>query len=193
ANAPYTYAWAEAAVCSEFCTPADIPNQNDGYKACGGLNHVMTVWRNFDPNTSYKICNRVSGKCLDAPSTTDQSAVVQKSYAARTSQKWQIVQISPKKYKVVNKSSGKVLSVFQKNTADGTAIVQANYVSGAPDQLWSFTSMANATGFHAISPVSKSTSVVSLPSASSTGEDQAVQQWSWTSASHSQWSISLAN
>jgi hypothetical protein len=93
---------------------------------------------------------------------------------------------------VINRNSGKVLSVFQKQTTNGTPIVQTKYVSGT-EQLWSFTSMKNATGFHAISPVMKSTSVLSLPNASATGDGQAVQEWSWNSASHMQWTIALAN
>jgi hypothetical protein len=191
-NAPYTYAWPEAKVCANFCTPMDIPYQNDGYKACAGLNHVITVWRNFDPNTSYKICNRSSGKCLDSTTTTEGGAVVQNTYRSTKGQKWQIVQMSPKQYKVINRNSGKVLSVFQKQTANGTPIVQTKYVSGT-EQLWSFTSMKNSTGFHAISPVMKSTSVLSLPNGSATGEGQAVEEWSWNSASYMQWSIALAN
>jgi hypothetical protein len=82
--------------------------------------------------------------------------------------------------------------VYKKGTADGTAIVQTTYLAGT-EQLWSFTSMADATGFHAISPVSKSTSVLSLPSATSTGAGQAVQEWTWSSANYMQWSIALAN
>ena len=45
--------------------PPTFPNNNDGYKSCAGFNHVVTVWRNFDPNTDYKVCARSSGKCLD--------------------------------------------------------------------------------------------------------------------------------
>jgi hypothetical protein len=86
-----------------------------------------------------------------------------------------------------------VLAVLQKKTADGTAIVQTTFASGT-EQLWSFTSMGDATGFHAISPLSKPTSVMSLPSASKTDADQAVQEWTWkTGTNYMQWSIGLAN
>lgn len=192
ANAPYTYAWAEAKVCKSFCTEADIPNQHDGYKACGGLNHVITVWRNFDPNTSYKICNRASGKCLDSTATTESLEMVQNTYRGTTGQKWQILQVSPKQYKVINKLSGKALSVFQKKTTNGTSIVQTAFTSGATEKLWSFTSMGDASGFHAISPVLSSTSVLALPNAT-TKDAQVVQEWAWTSATHQQWSITIAN
>ena len=75
--------------CKDACVPQDIPNQNDGYKACKGFNHVVTVWRNvdtsanvagssaaFDPAMDYKVCNRSSGMCLDVAggSTSDYAA-----------------------------------------------------------------------------------------------------------------------
>jgi hypothetical protein len=157
------------------------------------LNHVVTVWRNFDPNTSYKICNRASGKCLDSMSTSEGVSMVQNTYRGMVGQKWQILQVSPKQYKVINKLSGKALSVFQKQTTNGTPIVQTTFTSGATEKLWSFTSMGDASGFHAVSPVLKPSSVLSLPSATSTGDAQKVQEWTWTSAAHQQWSITIAN
>lgn len=42
-DAPYADVWATNK-CSTFCTPADIPHQNDGSKACFGFNQVLTVW-----------------------------------------------------------------------------------------------------------------------------------------------------
>jgi hypothetical protein len=191
-NAPYTNPWGGAAACKDVCTPMDIPYQNDGYKACFGLNRVMTVWRNFDANTAYKICNRVSGKCLDTNgSSSDGAGVVQNGYASKTTQKWSIVQVSPKQYKVLNKQTGKALSVHKGLTSNGTAIVQSSFAS-ATSQLWSFTSMGNATGYHAVSPVSNIKAVLSLPSAAATANGQAVQEWAWSGANHMQWTISIA-
>jgi hypothetical protein len=50
-NAPYSNPFGGAGYCRDNCTPADIPNQDAGYKACMGYNHVFTVWRNPDPST----------------------------------------------------------------------------------------------------------------------------------------------
>ena len=50
-DAPYTDPFWGTGYCRDNCTPADIPNQNAGYKACMGYNHVITVWRNPDPST----------------------------------------------------------------------------------------------------------------------------------------------
>ena len=51
-NAPYSNPFGGAGYCRDHCTPADIPNQNAGYKACMGYNHVFTVWRNPNPSTN---------------------------------------------------------------------------------------------------------------------------------------------
>ncbi len=50
-DAPYTDPYGGTGYCRDNCTPADIPNQNAGYKACMGYNHVFTVWRNPDAST----------------------------------------------------------------------------------------------------------------------------------------------
>jgi hypothetical protein len=31
--------------CTGRCTPADYPNQADGFKACNGWNYTLSVWR----------------------------------------------------------------------------------------------------------------------------------------------------
>jgi len=50
-DAPYVDPFSGSGYCKDHCTPADIPHQDDGYKACMGYNHVVTVWRNPDPST----------------------------------------------------------------------------------------------------------------------------------------------
>jgi uncharacterized membrane protein YgcG len=45
-NAPYKNPFPSPGYCRDHCTPADVPHQNDGYKACSGYNHIVTVWRN---------------------------------------------------------------------------------------------------------------------------------------------------
>jgi hypothetical protein len=51
-DAPYTNpVKSPGGYCRDTCTPTDIPYQDDGYKACLGYNHVVTVWRNPDAST----------------------------------------------------------------------------------------------------------------------------------------------
>jgi hypothetical protein len=51
-GAPYVnpFGWSGALCTTQgqgfgTCVPADYPNSGDGFKACGGYNNVMTVWR----------------------------------------------------------------------------------------------------------------------------------------------------
>jgi len=45
-NAPYKNPFQSPGYCRDHCTPADYPHAADGYKACAGYNHIVTVWRN---------------------------------------------------------------------------------------------------------------------------------------------------
>ena len=63
-GAPYVNKFGNGAACADYCTAADAPYSGDGFKACGGFNHVITVWRDFAPDMWYKICNRKSGTCM---------------------------------------------------------------------------------------------------------------------------------
>ena len=108
-NAPYTNPFGGNSLCSAYCTA----HSTDGFTQCGNYTHVVTVWRNFDVNTQYKICNKGNALCLDG---LRQQHGRQRGYPAerlrrRTNQKWTITQISAKKYKVINVNSGKALDI----------------------------------------------------------------------------------
>ena len=51
-NAPYKNPFSGTGYCRDHCTAADIPHQGDGYKACAGYNHIVTVWRNAGGTSS---------------------------------------------------------------------------------------------------------------------------------------------
>lgn len=190
---PYSDGGWPGAGCNVLCTEQDIPNDKDGYKACAGFNHVITVWRNFDPNTAYKICNKGSQKCLDSGgSTVSGASVVQKSYTSAASQKWNIVQINPRQYKLVNVSSGKVLDIYQQKISDGTAIIQSTY-SGASNQLWNIGSMGDLTGFYKINTILNANVAVSVPSSALTVEGKPLVEWTWNNTDPLKWTILPAN
>ena len=48
---PYTDPF-NGGLCSNNCTGSDNPNVGEGFKACNGWNHVITVWRT-DANPQY--------------------------------------------------------------------------------------------------------------------------------------------
>ena len=60
---------------------------SDGFTRCGARTRVITVYREFDAVTDYKICNRQSGLCLDvaANSLTEGAAFDQ---IRQTSRPW---------------------------------------------------------------------------------------------------------
>jgi hypothetical protein len=188
-GAPYTNPFYSAALCSTYCTAASSPYAADGFKQCNAYTHIVTVWRNFDVNTQYKICNKYTGKCLEvAGSSTANSAVIdQRTYTAAANQKWIITQISPKKYKVVNVNSGKAMDITGAKTVDGTPLIQSTY-SGAANQLWSFTSLQDQPGFYEVNPTSKMTLSIA-PAGGLTTDGNAVQERTYDGADFEKWTI----
>ena len=192
-NAPYKTVWYGTGLCTEYCTPQDIPNEKDGFKACTGFNHVVTVWRNFDVNTAYKICNKASNKCLDTlGNTAEGSAVVQKSYSGASSQKWNVLQVNPKQYKLVNVSTKKALDIYQKKIANATPVIQTTY-NGGSNQLWTLNSMADTSGFYKVQTVLNSTYSLNVPSSYVATEGKQLEEWAWNSSDTMKWLIVPAN
>ena len=73
--------------------------QNEGFSSCWdpgtnrAWNHVVTVYRNFEPTMLYKICNKNGGKCLGVVNGATGSAnVEQRSYTGAVGQTWTIAQ-----------------------------------------------------------------------------------------------------
>jgi hypothetical protein len=157
-NAPYSDPYGTPGPCASYCTASSATTNGvaDGFSACYGYTHVVTVWRNFDVNTQYKIVNKQNGMVLEVKSSsTSAGAVIQQNpYAGSANQKWTITQISAGKYKVVNVNSGKALDLTGGSTADGTALVQQTY-SGAASQQWSFQSLGDQAGNYEVSPSAK--------------------------------------
>ena len=59
-NSPYTNPLGKDVLCKDRCTAAGGTNGNDGFSSCPGIavenfTHIVTVYRNFDPSTMYKI------------------------------------------------------------------------------------------------------------------------------------------
>jgi hypothetical protein len=133
--------------CADYCT---AHSGADGYSSCatqsGGYRlwkHVVTVYRNFDADTKYKICDygTGSGKCLGVvgSSTSDGAKVEIRSYSGTNSQKWQVLQVSAGKYKLVNVNSGKALD---NDTTSPPKTIQKTY-SGTSSQLIAIKVLSN--------------------------------------------------
>ena len=137
---------------------------NDGYNSCNtSINgqfktwsKVVTVWRNFDQNTAYKICNYgTGGKCLaiEGSSTADNAAVEEQTYSGGNHQKFWILKTTAGKYKVVNINSGKAVDV------SGSAMVQKTYTGTASQQ----------TAFNSLGSTGQSGRYTLIPSSGSAG------------------------
>jgi len=178
------------ALCKGYCTTSA---GGEGFSQCLSYKHVVTVWRNFDPATQYKICNKTSARCLEVAgsSTSDGAAVQQRSFSGGSNQKWTIIQIAAGKYKVVNAKSGKALDSKSGKTSDGTAAIQYAY-SGATSQQWSFTSLSDQPGFYKLSPVANSNTSI-CPWGSLYSDGTPIEDWSYNTADYQKWTITPAN
>ena len=160
----YVNPYGANAPCAATCTAHGA----DGFDSCPDTvtaghrwNHVVSVWRNFDAGTAYKICNKQSGKCLGvvSASTVDGAKVEQRTYAGAAGQTWAILQVAPGKYRIVNVNSGRAMDV------SGNQMIQKAYV-GSPTQQSAVASLADQTGFALIKPSSSTTSAFSVATTS---------------------------
>lgn len=190
-NAPYTDPYGTPGPCAGYCTASSSATNGvaDGYTNCSGYTHVVTVWRNFDANTKYKICNKQNAKCLEVSgsSKTAGAAILQRTYAATTNQQWTIVQVSSKHYKVLNVNSGMALDLTGGSTNDKTALIQSAY-SGTASQQWSFASLADQLGSYTISPPAKTTSTI-WPASGAATDGAAIQAITYNTNDSQKWYI----
>ncbi|MCX5613480.1 MULTISPECIES: non-reducing end alpha-L-arabinofuranosidase family hydrolase [unclassified Streptomyces] len=79
-----------------------------------------------DPNASYVLVNRNSGKALDVYNlaTNDGARITQWTRNDQNQQQWQFVDSGGGYYRIKSRHSGKVLDVQNGSTANGASIVQ---------------------------------------------------------------------
>jgi hypothetical protein len=121
-------------------TSCQDPSPQTPYTGGHSWTHVVTVWRNFEPTQIYKICNKWN-KCLGVAggSTTSGANIEQRTYASALGQTWQILQVSPGSYKIINRTSGMALDL------NGAQFVQRPF-TGASSQLVPLTYIASEPG-----------------------------------------------
>ncbi|MFE6520821.1 non-reducing end alpha-L-arabinofuranosidase family hydrolase [Streptomyces sp. NPDC057794] len=90
-----------------------------------------------DPNASYVLVNRNSGKALDVynMATGDGARITQWSRNDQAQQQWQFVASGDGYYRIKSRHSGKVLDVHNWSTANGGSIVQWTDLN-ATNQQW---------------------------------------------------------
>ena len=122
-------------------------------------NHVATVYRNFDPNTNYKICLKAPALCLGietADKTVDGANVEVRNYVSgQTDMQWKVLQTaagSPNYYKIQNVASGKVIDV---STATGKPMIQKSYTGSASQQATLVSLTNEGYGIYQYKPTSE--------------------------------------
>jgi hypothetical protein len=191
-NAPYTNPFGNPGPCGYGCSTSSATTNGvaDGNASCQGYTHVVTVWRNFDANTQYKIIDKGDGLVLEVKggSTATGAVVQQNTYSGAANQKWTITQISPKHYKIANVNSGLVLDLTGGSTNDGTAVVQSSY-NGSASQQWAIQTLGNQqSGTYLVSPASKLASTL-WPVAGSMNTGTAIQVTGYGSPDSQKWLI----
>ncbi|MEU7038785.1 non-reducing end alpha-L-arabinofuranosidase family hydrolase [Streptomyces sp. NPDC046237] len=90
-----------------------------------------------DPNASYVLVNRNSGKALDVYNlaTNDGARITQWTRNDQNQQQWQFVDSGGGYYRIKSRHSGKVLDVHNLSTANGGSIVQWADLNGT-NQQW---------------------------------------------------------
>ncbi|GII80109.1 hypothetical protein Sru01_50910 [Sphaerisporangium rufum] len=91
----------------------------------------------IDPNASYVLVNRNSGKALDVyeMATADNAPLVQWSRNDGAWQQWQFIDSGGGYYRLKSRHSGKVVDISGRSTADGANVIQYTDKNGTNQQF----------------------------------------------------------
>jgi len=198
-NAPYSNPFGKDAVCASHCDVPAVPHQRDGFRSCKGYNIPVTVWRKphdtFDPNQDYKICSKLSGKCLDGEitQTGDHARLQQWSYGGADNQRWRITALGDNYFKICAKYNGNCLDVQDGSQASG-ATVQLWSFGGSAWQRWAITSVGtDDKGTRIFSVVAKSGAKSIDVKDKGLGNGVPIQQWTYYGSPQQSWTITPVN
>src|SRR3569623_459241 len=142
-GAPYTDPFGSTAACKKYCTASPSPYGTSGYSQCKTFKHVVTVYRDWDPNTPYKICSRSTGACMTAP-TASGGKITLATATGALNQQFYVSRVNPGQYRVCSAQNGLCLV-----PAAGTAApLQQTAYTGAASQLWNVTPHDGAYGYY---------------------------------------------
>ncbi|KAB1909271.1 hypothetical protein F8279_03900 [Micromonospora sp. AMSO1212t] len=94
----------------------------------------------FDPNASYAIRNRTSGKVMEVAVSApgDGGDAVQWTDNGGAHQRWSIIPTGDGYHRIINRRSGRALDVTGSSTADGADVIQWTS-TGRANQQWRIT------------------------------------------------------
>jgi hypothetical protein len=118
-----------------------VEHRSDGYTSCGSWPRVVTVYRDFDPASDYKLCNRSTGLCMgtragsSAPGPIDQYA-----YTGQPGQRFRLTRVAREL------TSRVVYSLCLAGPATCVAVVNGD-VQAAATALYSWALMPAGGGY----------------------------------------------
>lgn len=140
----------------------------------------------IDPNASYVLVNRNSGKALDVynMATNDGARITQWTRNDQNQQQWQFVDSGGGYYRIKSRHSGKVLDVHNWSTANGGSIVQWADQNGT-NQQWR---LADSSDGHVRLISRHSNKALEVQGASTADNANIVQYDDW-GGSNQQWQL----
>ncbi|MBT2471538.1 RICIN domain-containing protein [Streptomyces sp. ISL-66] len=139
-----------------------------------------------DPNASYALVNRNSGKALDVYNlaTNDGARITQWTRNDQNQQLWQFVDSGGGYYRIKSRHSGKVLDVHNGSTANGGSIVQWADLN-ATNQQWR---LADSSGGYVRFIARHSNKALEVQGASTADNANIVQYDDW-GGNNQQWQL----
>ncbi|MEV0239676.1 non-reducing end alpha-L-arabinofuranosidase family hydrolase [Streptomyces sp. NPDC050674] len=139
-----------------------------------------------DPNASYVLVNRNSGKALDVYNlaTGDGARITQWTRNDQAQQQWQFVDSGGGYYRIKSRHSGKVLDVHNQSTANGGSIVQWTDLN-ATNQQWR---LADSSDGYVRLIARHSNKALEVQGASTADNAEVVQYDDWGGANQ-QWQL----
>jgi len=170
----------------------------DGFTSCtqqgGGKVYprVVTVYRDYVPSVGYKVCNKLSGKCLDAgTSRTAGTQIAQRTFDGSAGQVFNVIKVSADVYKIVNATSGLALDGSGNLNNDqwaGSARLLQNVYTGTITQKWRIQSLGGSDpGLKQMVPGNFSNWSMTVPNG---GDGVGVTTGSWLSNDYQKWTVS---
>ncbi|MFC8430420.1 non-reducing end alpha-L-arabinofuranosidase family hydrolase [Streptomyces sp. NPDC057253] len=139
-----------------------------------------------DPNASYVLVNRNSGKALDVynMATNDGARITQWSRNDQSQQQWQFVDSGGGYYRLKSRLSGKVLDLYNWSTANGGSIVQWTDLN-ATNQQWRLADSSD--GY--VRLISRHTSKALEVQGASTADNANIVQYDDWGGANQQWQL----
>ena len=160
-GSPYKNPFPGTGRCSDNCVgvtgythwdAVGNPDVPDGFTKCGTRSRVITVYREFDGSTDYKLCNRASGLCLDVAgnSTAEGASFDQIAYVSQPRDKFRIVKLGPFYYSLKVQSTGKFVSLSSSTTFESTLPAMKQMTSGSTAAFQSWYASPTGDGYFRI-------------------------------------------